>query len=156
MVFAVRQNGITVTVTAYYIYIYIYIRTTHHSTTPIPSPRAGLGFGSPSPSGSWRCTAVASGSNRRSAGAQPSSWSFVFAPRMPGLPHDQAHSCRRSQPGHAKWGAEPRAHRLERPRPPLPLPPLRLDQSEVPRLAQSEQRPPRIIQKPPVTCSRGC
>ena len=65
------------------------------STTPIPRPRAGLGLGSPSLSRSWRCTAAASGSNRRSARAQPSGWSFLFAPRMPGLPHDQAHSCRR-------------------------------------------------------------
>jgi hypothetical protein len=41
----------------------------------------------------------------------------------------------------------PGRHRVEGPRSPLPLRPLRLGQSEVPRLARRKPRPPRFIQK---------
>jgi ATP-dependent DNA ligase len=63
---------------------------------------------------------------------------------------------RRRETARSRRSNRPGRHRLETPRPSLPLRPLRLGQSEVPRLARSKQRPPRIIQKPPVVSHCRC
>jgi len=64
------------------------------STVRSPKPRAAPALASPLRSRSSRCTADASGSNRRWARAQRSKWRFPRAPNFESAPYEQAHPYR--------------------------------------------------------------